>query len=117
MAGYASPRPALLTPDRAHQAVGWARKMLQMLRLGKRRQKLRPHLYSTRCVDELLARAGLQKTYGTTIGFGPFVFLKRELLPETIATYAHAKLQWLADRRVSFLRAAGIEYIALAHNR
>jgi ubiquinone/menaquinone biosynthesis C-methylase UbiE len=90
----------------------WARKMLQI-----RRQKLRPHLYSIRCVDELLARAGFQKIYGTTIGFGPFVFLKCELLPEAIATYAHAKLQWLADRRVWFIRSAGIEYIALAKKR
>lgn len=89
-----------------------ARKMLQI-----RRERLRPQMYSTRRVDELLTRAGLQKIYGTTIGFGPFVFLKCELLPEAIATYAHAKLQWLADRRVWLIRSAGIEYIALAKKR
>ena len=92
----------------------WARKVLQPLRLLKRRQKPRLHLYSTRQVDELLAKAGLQKIYGTTIGFGPFVFLKCNLLPGTIATYAHARLQRLADRCVPFLRSAGIEYLALA---
>src|SRR5258706_7451 len=78
MAGYASPRPALLTPDRAHQAVGWARKMVQMLRLGKRRQKLRPHLYSTPCLDELLARA-----VRLSIGV---------LMAETIALAAEARV-------------------------
>jgi len=90
----------------------WARKILQI-----RRERLRPHLYSTRRVDDLLVRAGLQKIYGTTLGFGPFVFLKCELLPEAIAMYAHAKLQWLADRRAWLIRSAGIEYIALAKKR
>lgn len=91
-----------------------ARKILQTLRLMKPRQKPRPHLYSDRSVEELLARTGLAKVYWTTLGFGPFVFLKCELLPETLATYVHAKLQRLADRRAPFLRSVGVEYLALA---
>jgi ubiquinone/menaquinone biosynthesis C-methylase UbiE len=95
----------------------WARKLLESLGLVKRRQKPRLRPYSTRQLDELLDRAGLQKISGTTIGFGPFVFLKCELMPDSIATYAHTKLQWLADRRVPFIRSTGIEYIALAEKR
>jgi ubiquinone/menaquinone biosynthesis C-methylase UbiE len=92
----------------------WVRRILEALSLTKSRKKPRPKLYSTRRVDQLLARAGLQKVRGSTIGFGPFLFLKRKLIPDSMASRAHAKLQSLADLGVPLLRSAGIEYIAVA---
>jgi ubiquinone/menaquinone biosynthesis C-methylase UbiE len=92
----------------------WVRRILEALSLIKNRKKPRPKLYSTRRVDQLLARAGLQKVRGSTIGFGPFLFLKRKLIPDSMASRVHAKLQSLADLGVPLLRSAGIEYIAVA---
>jgi hypothetical protein len=56
----------------------------------------------------------LEKVCRTTIGFGPFVFLKCKLMPDALATYVHAKLQRLADRRVPFITSTGIACVALA---
>jgi len=92
----------------------WVRTILEALSLVKSRKKPRPKLYSTRRLDQLLARAGLQKVCGSTIGFGPFLFLKRKLIPDSMASRVHAKLQSLADLGVPLLRSAGIEYIAVA---
>jgi len=90
------------------------RNVLQALGVVKQRQKTRPCLYSIRRVEKMLTGAGFQSVSGSTLGFAPFVFLKRKLLPETTARYVHAKLQSLSDRRVPFIRLAGIEYIILA---
>jgi 2-polyprenyl-3-methyl-5-hydroxy-6-metoxy-1,4-benzoquinol methylase len=88
------------------------------------RTRLRPPLpssgapeatfHSHRFIDEALASAGLVKTSGKTLGFGPFTFLYRRALPEALGLALHHQLQRLADRGVPVLRSMGISYLVLA---
>lgn len=65
-------------------------------------------------IDKLVARAGLVKVRGMTVGFGPFTFLYRKILPESLGIALHHRLQRLADQKVALLRATGMSYIVLA---
>ena len=91
-----------------------ARWAFEQLKLVARSQKPVLHLYSSRRVDELLSEAGLEKISGTTLGFGPVVFLKHGVLPELFSVRVHGKLQRLADRGAPFVRSTGIEYLVIA---
>jgi SAM-dependent methyltransferase len=71
-------------------------------------------LQSRRFIDEALASAGLVKTSGKTLGFGPFTFLHHRVLPEALAVPLHHWLQRLADRGVPVLRSMGMSYLVLA---
>jgi hypothetical protein len=72
---------------------------------------------SRRYVDTGLARAGLVKVRGATLGFGPFTFFLHRVLPEPFATDLHHRLQRRADRGVPILRATGLAYHVLAAKR
>jgi len=74
----------------------------------------RPRMYSRKEFDATLAAAGLEKLWGTTLGFGPFSFLNFNLLSEPAGIKLHEKLQSLADRRVPVLRSTGAQYMVLA---
>ena len=91
-----------------------ARLAIEQLKLVARSQKPVLHLYSSRRVDELLSEAGLEKISGTTLGFGPLLFLKHRVLPDLFSVRVHGKLQRLADRGTPFVRSTGIEYLAIA---
>jgi FkbM family methyltransferase len=65
-------------------------------------------------VDGVLGRAGLRKVAGRTIGFGPFTFAGRALVPERIGIALHRRLQRLADRRLPGLEATGAHYLVMA---
>src|SRR5712691_6605241 len=71
-------------------------------------------LHDRRFIDDTLARAELVKTRGTTLGFGPFSFLRRTVLPESLSTALHHGLQRLADRNVPVFRSTGTQYLVLA---
>lgn len=71
-------------------------------------------LHDHRFIDGTLARAELVKTRGMTLGFGPFSFLRRKVLPEPFGTVFHRRLQTLADRNVPVLRSTGTQYLVLA---
>jgi ubiquinone/menaquinone biosynthesis C-methylase UbiE len=90
------------------------RVVLQKLKLVARSQKPVLHLHSTSRIDELLLQAGLEKSSGMTIGFGPILFLKHTILPHTLGVRMHAMLQQLADRGAPFIRSSGIEYLVIA---
>jgi ubiquinone/menaquinone biosynthesis C-methylase UbiE len=90
---------------------------LLVRRLGTRSHRRREHLprrYSNRAVDRMLAQAGLVKRTATSVGFGPFSFLRRPVLPAGLAGPAHERLQLLADRGVPGLRGAGAHYVVVA---
>jgi SAM-dependent methyltransferase len=74
-------------------------------------------LYSVNQFDAMLAREGLVKIAGATLGFGPFTFMNCKLFTETISIKIHHRLQSLADSKVPVLRSAGVEYIVLARKR
>jgi SAM-dependent methyltransferase len=71
-------------------------------------------LHSIREFDASLAAAGLEKIQGRTVGFGPFSFLGRKMLPDSSGVKMHHWLQNLADRGTPVVRSAGTHYIVLA---
>lgn len=71
-------------------------------------------LHSIREFDASLAKAGLQKLEGKTVGFGPFSFLGRKVFSDSTGVKVHHRLQGLADRGVPIFRSAGTHYIVLA---
>ncbi len=68
---------------------------------------------SCRFIDQVLARIGLVKIKGVTLGFGPFSLLRRKVIPEPLATALHHRLQRLADRNIPVFRSIGSHYIVL----
>jgi ubiquinone/menaquinone biosynthesis C-methylase UbiE len=71
-------------------------------------------LHSIREFDASLAAAGLQKIEGKTVGFGPFSFLGRQMLPDSVGIRAQHWLQNLADSGTPVVKSAGTHYIVLA---
>ncbi len=74
-------------------------------------------LYSTHFIDKVLASAELTKTRSRTLGFGPFSFLRRTLLPKPLGIALHHRLQHLADKGMPVLRSGGAQYLVLARKR
>ena len=71
-------------------------------------------LHSIREFDASLAAAGLEKIEGRTVGFGPFSFLGKKLLPDSSGIRLHHWLQNHADCGVPVVRSSGTHYIVLA---
>lgn len=71
-------------------------------------------LHSRRYIDSLLLRSGLSKIKSKTLGFGPFTFFKKAVLPESSGTRLHLRLQRLADAGVFPFRSTGSHYLVLA---
>lgn len=65
-------------------------------------------------IDRMLSRRGLVKVRGITIGFGPFRFLGRPVIPESWGIPLHYQLQRLADRDMPIMRSTGAQYLVLA---
>jgi ubiquinone/menaquinone biosynthesis C-methylase UbiE len=93
-----------------------AKRILQplMLRFGLGRPDPRTKSYSIRRFDSFLRDAGLRKAEGKTVGFGPFSFWRRPLLPENTGLKLHHALQRLANRSLPFLKSSGYVYIVVA---
>jgi ubiquinone/menaquinone biosynthesis C-methylase UbiE len=73
-----------------------------------------PHLHSIGEIDGLLRGRGVGKIIGFTIGFGPFTFMGRRVLPDSVGTFIHRALQRLADEQMPGIRSAGAHYTVLA---
>jgi ubiquinone/menaquinone biosynthesis C-methylase UbiE len=71
-------------------------------------------LHSLGEVDSMIVEAGFEKVRGQTLGFGPFTFLGRRVLPESLGVRLHGWLQERADRRVTALANRGAQYMVLA---
>ena len=98
--------PIAVYPKRILQAL--------LLRFGFRWPYPPVRAYSLFQFDSFLRAAGLWKAEGKTMGFGPFLFCGRPLLPENTALKLHQSLQKLADKSVPFLRSSGYVYLVLA---
>jgi len=86
-------------------------------RVGLLHQSPKPMMaavHDRRFIDEALTSAELVKTRSMTLGFGPFTFLHRKILPEPLGIALHQRLQRLADRNVPLFRSTGIAYLVLA---
>ena len=71
-------------------------------------------LDSSRRLDAVMGRLGLDKVRSTTIGFGPFTFWRRPVLAESQGRRLHRTLQRAADRNVPLVRNMGGQYLILA---
>src|SRR5262245_43384290 len=75
-----------------------------------------PVMQTPREFDRWLDRAGFEKVKSTTVGFGPFTFLRRIVLPDRVGIKTHGKLQRLAHRKWPLVRSAGSHYLVAARN-
>jgi ubiquinone/menaquinone biosynthesis C-methylase UbiE len=73
-----------------------------------------PAAMTSRDFDRLLRTAGLEPLEFDGVGFGPFTFLGRNVLPTRAGLRADRLLQWLADHHVPLLRHAAVFHVALA---
>jgi len=72
------------------------------------------HMHTTWYMDRIVSQNRLQTEKAITLGFGPFSFLGRRLLPESLGIRLHHRLQRLADHGVPGVRSTGSQYLILA---
>lgn len=102
---------------------GWhasVRSLIRMIRRGNGRDSGKasliqwPAMAKRRDFDRLLRSAGLHPLRVAGVGFGPFTFLGRNVLPNGMGLQVDRLLQWLADHGAPLLRRAAVFHIALA---
>jgi hypothetical protein len=102
---------------------GWhesARRFFDTIRRLRARHPLealpvqRPAVARLSEFDRLLRCSGLYPLQFDGVGFGPFTFLGRNVLPNRIGLQLDRLLQWLADHRAPLLRHTAVFHIALA---
>ena len=90
----------------------WAARELRQA-LGRPEGVTLNHLHSLRRADQIFRSVGLEKIKSMTLGFGPFSFFERRLLPDPVGIKLHQKLQDMADRGVPIIRSTGGQYLLL----
>lgn len=90
-------------------------------RAHKRRRGVQPagaasYLHLPAAVDRMLKAVGMVPSRRTSIGFGPFTFMGRRLMPEALGAALHRRLE-RACRRSRLLRRTGWHYIVAAQKR
>jgi ubiquinone/menaquinone biosynthesis C-methylase UbiE len=83
-------------------------------RVRKLTPRARVQMVSIRECQKLLRSHGLEILEHRSLGFGPFSFCRREILPRATGLYLHRLLQGLADHDVRFFRSAGAQYVVMA---
>jgi ubiquinone/menaquinone biosynthesis C-methylase UbiE len=117
----------VLTMDSAYGVVrlldpGWHPRPRSMIRAARRALHLedvnredpwpRSHTWSQ--VEGLMQASGLTIIERGGVGFGPFMFLGRRLIPAALGRRLDRALQAISDRRVPFFRTASLFHIVLA---
>jgi ubiquinone/menaquinone biosynthesis C-methylase UbiE len=98
--------------------VQWAKPWAhQILEACGRAPKVRSHVTSLRTMRQGLAAQGFEERRGLALGFGPFTFLGREILPRSLGLKLEHRLQSLANRSAPLLRSTGSQYLILARKR
>ena len=70
--------------------------------------------HSRGAVEGMLAGAGLAVVWTQTIGFGPFTFHRRPILPHSLGLAVNRRLQTWADRGAPLLGETGVHHLVLA---
>jgi 2-polyprenyl-3-methyl-5-hydroxy-6-metoxy-1,4-benzoquinol methylase len=87
-------------------------------RRGRRRRAAkRNRPVSRRELDRLIGSLGLVPVRWQTLGFGPFTFFRRRLLPERLGATLYDRLQVSADRGALGWRCAGAQHLFLARKQ
>ncbi len=76
--------------------------------------RARVRMTSIRECGRMLGACGLKIVAQSTVGFGPFSFFKREVLPPNAGLRLHRRLQRMADQGYPVLRWAGAQYVVMA---
>jgi ubiquinone/menaquinone biosynthesis C-methylase UbiE len=71
-------------------------------------------MYSTESIHRVLATQNLRVLRARAVGFGPFTFMRRGVLPSSVGVIVQERLQGLADRGVPPVRATGAYMVVLA---
>jgi ubiquinone/menaquinone biosynthesis C-methylase UbiE len=96
------------------RGVASALRALKMLPPAKRPQLPSVHRHSRREFDAMLLDAGLDKLWGSTLGFGPLTFFGKQLLSDSIGVKVHRLLQTGADRKLPIIASGGAQYLVIA---
>ena len=75
------------------------------------------HFHSISYIDLLVFQNRLEKVKAATLGFGPFSFLGRTLLSDSLGIKVNRRLQALADHGVPGISSTGSQYLVLARKR
>lgn len=115
-------RLALLLDPVTSPFLAWTRQTLKKI-LGIASQPapmanvVRSYQHSLSEVDAFFAGAGLERVRTETLGFGPFTFFYRKVLPEWLGVAVHRVLQRFVDMRCPVLRSTGAQFLVLARKR
>lgn len=92
-------------------------RMLRYLRLRRRKAGCPTSMASPRAFGHLLFRLEFEVERSVTFGYGPFSFLGRNLVPDSLGLKIHSKLQQLCERRIPIVRSMGAQHLVLARKR
>jgi ubiquinone/menaquinone biosynthesis C-methylase UbiE len=106
----------LLDPKLSPRLSGARKFVKQVLRIrsGNGSATAPSYLHSCEEFEQLLNSARLFTEDGRTLGFGPFTFFGRRILPQGVGVDLHNRLQRLADRGVAGITSRGSQYIVVA---
>jgi ubiquinone/menaquinone biosynthesis C-methylase UbiE len=90
------------------------RQFLKLLHASSPGTQPRPTTYSIREMDRAARAAGFNKLEGKSVGFGPFSFLRRFVMPDRAGVRIDRRLQRLADRSFPLVNSFGHVYLLLA---
>jgi ubiquinone/menaquinone biosynthesis C-methylase UbiE len=109
----------LFDPKLTPRLAGARSAVKKVLRMGSRSRAGAPpwNPHSCQEFDRLLTSVSLIKEEGRTVGFGPFTFLGRRMLPEQMGVALHNRLQRLADRGFVRIASRGAQYLVVARKR
>jgi ubiquinone/menaquinone biosynthesis C-methylase UbiE len=102
---------------------GWhesLRRLIRRVRRFVKRQSVEspaiqwPSPMTRRDFERLVRAAGLELVDVTGVGFGPFTFLGRTIVPESVGLFVDRMFQGFADRQVPLLQHVAIFHVALA---
>jgi ubiquinone/menaquinone biosynthesis C-methylase UbiE len=92
-----------------------AKRFLQLCGLWSPPSGFQPKRHGPREFDRIIGDCGFESVKSCTVGFGPFTFLGKTLLTDSIGVRLHRRLQTFASRRGSAaLRWTGSHYLVLA---
>jgi D-aspartate ligase len=105
----------LLDPRATPPLAPLRSRLRRWLRVPRRVEELpAAKRHDARELGGLLSAAGLEVVRWSTVGFGPFSLLGRELLPARVGLAVQERLQRLADRDWPILSSTGAHHVILA---
>jgi ubiquinone/menaquinone biosynthesis C-methylase UbiE len=92
-----------------------AKRFLQLCGLWSPTSAFQPKRHYPREFNRIIGDCGFENVKSCTVGFGPFTFLGKTFLMDSIGVRLHRRLQTFASRRGSaLLRWTGSHYLVLA---